>query len=155
MNLITDLQGLRPVSCWDHSQTTLPSAATRNLPDRPVKPQLETHGHGGRQLHTHLLSRADLLYSSYFCQGPLVGHNDIGATAVIHQCNAVNQKRKPSFLPGRQTDQAILGYVLTRLQDWDLGRTFEKNNLTVGHHSLRDRPACVCIISNASSNTEK
>lgn len=29
---------------------------------------------------TSLLSQVDILYSSYFCQGPLVGHNDSGAT---------------------------------------------------------------------------
>ena len=36
---------------------------------------------------TNLLSQVHILYSSYFCQDPLVGHNDSGATTMIHQCN--------------------------------------------------------------------
>lgn len=99
-NLITNLQGLRPETGQLLGSLTarLAQRCCHRLAHHPSKPRSETHGHSRRWPHTHLLSRADLLYSSYFCQGPLVGHNDIGATTMIHQCNAVNQKRKPNFL---------------------------------------------------------
>ena len=79
----------------------------------PGGPEDGTHLQSHPQPHTHLLSRVDFLHGSDFGQGPLVGHNDIGATTMIHQCNTVNQKRKPNIL--RKADGLFSNSLATYL----------------------------------------
>lgn len=109
-----------PRDHWSRSQPVLSrglSALQARCPGRPWP-------------CTHLLAWADFLDRSYFCQGPLVGHNDIGATTMIHQCHAVNQKRKPNFLneAGRPSGPSVATYLLGR-----------RNLIVAGHEQKQSK----------------
>lgn len=80
-----------------------PQHPSLRLPERPLemptRPEASRlHGVWGQTQHRagaasppgatptpHLLSRVDVLDGSHFRQRPLVGDNDIGAAAVVHE----------------------------------------------------------------------